>query len=146
MSVPTFHIRTAATLTGMSLKAVRAIVDALPDDAGIEQLVAAFVSAVRAEATTSDDYARATDPTMPSGLFSINALHELFLIDRATIEKRLRKEGIKPAYTKPRADGRAAVKGYRLTQKGKSGVTVKALVRIHAMPFLRRHRSVELRP
>jgi hypothetical protein len=128
MSVPTFSTSKAATLTGLPQKAIREILATLPVDPGVEQIVAAFVTAVRKEQTPASPRAfgeSATDsdePKMPRGIYSISALHEMFLLDRATVTKRLRTAQVKPAFEKQK------FKGFRLTDKGKGGKTVEQIL------------------
>jgi hypothetical protein len=126
-----FSIRIAATLTGMSRKTIETIVAPLPEGTTVEQLIAAFVAYVRAETPVAHLPANLKqDPNLPKGVHSKLALSEMFEVDRATITKRFRKEGITPAYEK------AKFKGYRLEQKGKTGLTVKQLLESDEDPKL----------
>ena len=125
-----FSISKAAALTGLSRRAINEIVAPLPDDAGIEQLIAAFVTAVRVEPAPAEPTEDPNEPKMPRGIFSLSALHTTFMLDRETIRARLRKEKIKPAFEKAR------FKGFRLTDKGKSGLTVKQILEADADPRL----------
>lgn len=120
-----FSISKAAVLTGLSRRVINEIVAPLPDDAGVEQLIAAFVTAVRATPPSPGAQIEPRDPNepdMPRGIYSISALSEQFLLDRATVIKRLRKEQIKPAFEKQK------FKGFRLADKGKSKLTVKQVL------------------
>jgi hypothetical protein len=125
-----FSISKAAVLTGLSRRAINEIVAPLPDDAGVEQLIAAFVTAVRAEPAAAQPHEDPNEPKMPRGIYSLSALHQTFMLDRETIRARLRKEKIKPAFEKAR------FKGFRLTDKGKSGLTVKQILEADADPRL----------
>lgn len=129
-----FSFKLAASLTGMSQKDVRLIVDALPDDAGVEQLVAAFVTAVRAPQIPDSKFQTSprdpNEPDMPRGVHSISALSEMFILDRATVVKRLRKEHVAAAFEKRK------FKGFKLTDKGKSGQTVRQILEASEDPQL----------
>jgi hypothetical protein len=130
----TFSISKAAALTGLPRRSITEILATLPDDPGIEQLIAAFVAAVRAERAPGNapraESRDPNEPNMPRGIHSISALSEQFLLDRATVVKRLRKEQIKPAYEKQK------FKGFRLTDKGKSKLTVKQVLEAPDDPHL----------
>jgi hypothetical protein len=120
-----FSISKAAALTGLSRRAINEIVAALPDDAGVEQLIAAFVTAVRNEpalAPRSFEPRDPNEPKMPRGIYSISALSEMFMLDRGTVTKRLRTAHVKPAFDKQK------FKGFRLADKGKGGQTAKQIL------------------
>jgi len=116
MTNPVFSISKAAELTGIPRKAITEILTGLPEDPSVEQIVAAFVSAVRSET------ARAIQPDQPKadGLFSILALAEMTGTYSQVVKKVLK--GITPAVNKPK------LKQYRLTQKNAQGKTVKELL------------------
>jgi hypothetical protein len=119
----TFSVSKAAALTDLSERFIKRVLAALPDDAGVEQIVAAFVTATRTNATLAALSGTApNDPGLPEGMYSINALHEMFDRDRETVRKMFRNERIRPAFQK------AKLKGFRLTDKGKSGLTVREIL------------------
>lgn len=122
--IQSFSISKAVALTGLSRRTITEICDTLPEDAGVEQLIAAFVTAVRAERTPAAhvESKDPNEPNMPRGILSISALGEMFMLDRDTVRNRLRKEQIKPAFEKQK------FKGFRLTDKGKSKLTVKQVL------------------
>lgn len=72
--------------------------------------------------TTSKKSEQLPAVKMPPGVYSISSLHEKFMLDRATVTKRLRNEKVKPAFEKLK------FKGFRLTDKGASGLTVKQIL------------------
>lgn len=117
MSDLTFSISTASDLTGIPRKAVTEIVASLPEDASVEQLVAAFVTAVRTETAS---VSRPDAAPKADGLYSQLALADLFGTYSQVVKKALK--GITPAVNKPK------LKQYRLTQKNKAGKTVKELL------------------
>lgn len=128
-----FSTSKAAALTGMTRRSIDAILATLPEDPTVEQIVAAFVTAVRAEHAPPGSPPPRTDPNeakMPHGVYSKLSLSEMFGVDRQTLTKRLRKEGIKPAHQE------AKLVGFRLTDKGKSGLTVKQILEQDADPKL----------
>jgi hypothetical protein len=144
MTPQSFSISKAVTLTGLSRRTITEIRDTLPEDAGVEQLIAAFVTAVRAERATSAPPAHVesrdpNEPDMPRGILSISALGEMFMLDRDTVRNRLRKEQIKPAFEKQTRGG-PKFRGFRLTDKGKRKLTVKQILEAGDDP-----KSVEIR-
>lgn len=122
MNCETFSVSKAATLTGLSQRFVRQVLATVPDDADVEHIVAAFITATRIPATPAVSGAAPNEPDLPKGMHSINALHEMFDRDRETIRKLFRTNGIKPAFQK------AKLKGFRLTDKGKKGLTVQQIL------------------
>ncbi len=121
-----FSTSKAAALTGLSRRAIGEILATLPDDAGVEQFVAAFVTAVRTQQPEPRPFAAPArdpnEPNMPRGVYSISALSETFMLDRATVTKRLRAGQVKPAFEAQK------FKGFRLADKGKGGQTVKEIL------------------
>lgn len=130
MITDTFSVSRTAALTGLPRAAIKAILATLPDDPSVEQIVAAFVAAVRtaprepwAGGRGPEVFARdPNEPKLPRGVLSISALADTFLLDRATVTKRLRKDQVKPAFEKQK------FKGFRFGDKGKSGLTVKEIL------------------
>lgn len=84
MSETIFSTRKTAALTGMSAKTVAAILAALSDNPTLEQIVAAFVSAARAEGA-------------PANVLNVSQLNRITGLDRATINKRLAEASVAPA-------------------------------------------------
>lgn len=122
MNELTFSVPKAAALTDLSERFIKRVLATLPDDAGVEQIVAAFITATRTHTTSALSGTAPNEPGLPQGMHSINALHEMFDRDRETIRKLFRNERIRPAFQK------AKLKGFRLTDKGKSGLTVREIL------------------
>lgn len=141
MTADTFSISKTAALTGLSRASIKSILATLPDEPSVEHIVAAFVSAVREErgpiVNATSAFARdPNEPPMPRGIYSKSALSEMFMLDRATLTKRLRKDGIKPAYQEKK------FVGFRLTDKGKGGKTVKEILEAEDDP---KHTEAKIR-
>lgn len=111
-----FSISKASELTGIPPAAIKDIFAGLPDDPTIEETIAAFVTAVRAE----------KKPGPPDvspkrgGLFSILELAKMAGTYPEAVKKVLK--GIRPVVNKPK------LKQYRLTQKNSAGKTVEEMV------------------
>jgi hypothetical protein len=140
----TISISRTAALTGLPRAAIKAILATLPDDPSVEQIVAAFVAAVRSGPQGPGVGGRGSvitgrdpnEPNMPRGIYSKSALSETFMLDRVTLTKRLRKAGIKPAYQEKK------FVGFRLTDKGKGGLTVKQILEAEDDP---KHTEAKIR-
>jgi len=117
MSERVFSISKAAILTGMSRKRITQILAPLSEEPSPEQIVAAFVSAVRAETAL----AAVTDASPNAdGLYSLLALADMSGTYTQAVKKALK--GITPAVNKRQ------LKQYRLTQKNSAGKTVQQLL------------------